>query len=333
MEAALFYIDGIPVRNDCYRIQISGGKFVEIYINEEKIDFTLENEKNLGQVIESIENWLKNSELVITSLKHDDRELSFENREQWSGMGIDSVTRLSITVRTPSELHIATCENVLTFFTLLARAMDEHNETLARELSSGFPFVIESLRLVFDYHNIYPVGSDILDIERIGKSISQEGIDAVTSPESRKTIDRLVEKTTLLLNELTYPIESLRSIMKQLEASIAEISEVSILLQTGKDKKAFDTIVRFSELFQSLLRIFTHIKTTKKLTLSDYRIGESNLEEYYNNLNRTLKELHDAFTINDFVLIGDILEYEIAPKISDLIRFMEKFDGTPSVYQ
>lgn len=306
---------------------------MEIYINDEKIDFTLESEKNLGQIVESIESWLDDSQLLITSVRHDGNELAFENREQWAATPVQSISKLQFAVRTPSDLHISTCENILTFFTLLNRAIDNRNDELARELSAGFPFVIESLRLVFNYHSVYPAGSDIIEVERIGRIIAQNGIASVADAGFASTIERLIEKTTSLLDELRYPLESLRTIMKQLESSIAEISEVSILLQTGKDKKAFDTIVRFSESFQSLLRIFTHIKTTKKLKLSEYRIGESNLEEYYNNLNRILKELHDAFTINDFVLIGDILEYEIAPKITDLIRFMETFDGTPSAHQ
>ena len=47
-------------------------------------------------------------------------------------------------------------------------------------------------------------------------------------------------------------------------------------------------------------------------------------EKYYNELNGFLKELIDAFQINDSVLIGDLLEYEIAPRLEGLIQFIER---------
>ena len=47
-------------------------------------------------------------------------------------------------------------------------------------------------------------------------------------------------------------------------------------------------------------------------------------EEYYNELNSVLKELIDAFHINDSVLIGDLLEYEIAPRLEGLIQFIKR---------
>jgi hypothetical protein len=298
---------------------------LEIFINDEKLDFTLENERSLGEVVDNIEKWLQKSGLIITSIKSNSREFINDNRGEWEMSSIDSINLLSISVKTANELHISTCENILTFLNLLERAMEKPDRALIDDLLTGFPFVVESLKLLFG-NNLFPIGDELIEFERLGKLLADENIDSNTLADFNDLIDRIRDKVTALLNELKYPFEALKQVASELKSQIGQITNVSILLQTGKDKKAFDTIIHFSELFHGMLRLFSHIKTSEKLDLAQYKIGEINLEEYYNNLNNTLRELHEAFTISDFILIGDLLEYEIAPKITELIRFIEDFD-------
>jgi hypothetical protein len=296
---------------------------LEILINEEKVDYTLENEKNLGEVITSLENWLQNSGFIITSIKRDTLELLTDKRSDWETTAIADIEKLALTAKTVNELHISTCENVIAFLSLLKRAVEQADHGLLSELSTGFPFVVESLRLVFSNNRLIPIANEIRDFEALKPLLSLEGLSPENAKSETETIERLYDKVTILIYELKYPSDALKNITSDLKASIKDISDVSILLQTGKDRKAFDSIIHFSELFQSFLRVFTYLKSIKKLELSSYKIGDISLDEYYNNLNGILEELHNAFTINDFVLIGDLLEYEIAPKTTVLIDFLD----------
>ncbi len=102
--------------------------------------------------------------------------------------------------------------------------------------------------------------------------------------------------------------------------SIEEIGEVAVLLQTGKDRQAMETIIRFSELFQCLVRIFSSLKLTAK---NHSRIGGKSFDTFFTELNLMLEELLEAFNHQDSVLIGDLLEYEIAPRLEELKDFTE----------
>ncbi|MEJ2663622.1 MAG: hypothetical protein P8107_06210 [Spirochaetia bacterium] len=41
---------------------------MKIYMNGQEMNYTLENEKNIIDVIKSIEDWLKKSQMLITKL-------------------------------------------------------------------------------------------------------------------------------------------------------------------------------------------------------------------------------------------------------------------------
>ena len=42
---------------------------------------------------------------------------------------------------------------------------------------------------------------------------------------------------------------------------------------------------------------------------------------FYSELNKVLKELLEAFKLKDSVLIGDLMEYEMAPRLEELKNF------------
>jgi len=71
-----------------------------------------------------------------------------------------------------------------------------------------------------------------------------------------------------------------------------------------------EAVVRFSELSQRLLR---HLRSRGVPA-----VGGRESREFFTDLNRVLGELLSAFQAHDTVLIGDLLEYEIAPRLRQL---------------
>jgi len=74
-----------------------------------------------------------------------------------------------------------------------------------------------------------------------------------------KLIDLVSGNVSFRLEELLDPRAALKTLSGALKICIEEISEISILLQTGKDRQAMDTMVRFSELSQSLVRLVASV--------------------------------------------------------------------------
>jgi hypothetical protein len=55
----------------------------------------------------------------------------------------------------------------------------------------------------------------------------------------------------------------------------------------------------------------------------DFSIEGESFENYSRALNILLRDLIEAFEKKDFIMIGDLCEYEIAPKILKLIDHVE----------
>ena len=66
------------------------------------------------------------------------------------------------------------------------------------------------------------------------------------------------------------------------------------------------TIIHLTELLQSLLRALSWTQ------------GNTVVEELVGKLNSMLGELEEALKASDTVLIGDLLEYEIKPLLTEL---------------
>ena len=164
------------------------------------------------------------------------------------------------------------------------------------------------------------------DLNQLSLLFRDSDADAILSwPEQRRNesielIGRVEAQVALRLREITNPREALRLLLQDLNRSIKEIGEVAVLLQTGKDRQAMETITRFSELSQCLVRIFSSLKLTPE---NNDKIGGKSFDAFFTELNLMLEELLAAFKHQDSVLIGDLLEYEIAPRLEELKDFTE----------
>ncbi|MBN2444048.1 MAG: hypothetical protein JXJ04_21980 [Spirochaetales bacterium] len=296
-------------------------------MNGKPLDVTLENEKNLGEIINGVEIWLKNSDLLITSIKISDKELLSEIPEKWKNTLIGDIDQVALTVKPTSEVHASSLQNIVHFITMLKQAFSNKDVNLLHELNDGYPFMIESLSLLTKQYKFKEVKNYTLFFANHFPSINPQKVIALTEKELHEAIiiiDTLLTHLIEMTEEINDPFNSLQKCGEKIKTSIQDISEVSILLQTGKDREAMNTLVSFSDTLQKFLRIFLILKENKNINVDSLTISDMSIEEYASELNGFLKELIDAFQINDSVLIGDLLEYEIAPRLEGLIRFIEK---------
>ena len=59
---------------------------------------------------------------------------------------------------------------------------------------------------------------------------------------------------------------------------------------------------------------------------SKAKILDLPFDEFYKDFNSILLELTNAFGAGDSVLIGDLLEYEIAPRLDGLLFFLNELN-------
>ena len=295
---------------------------MDIRINDQNLDFTIEKNETLGDVVKDIEAWLDGSDLVLYSVKHEDQDLLSQPYEQWAKTPHSEVGTLNVMVKHTRELTVLNLRTILEYLDLLKQATAARKEELLGELFSGFPALMESARKHFP-------NPDTTLQALVALFLHADAEEVLGWPEEKmqqavKLIDLVSGNVSFRLQELQDPRAALETLSGDLKICIEEISEISILLQTGKDRQAMDTMVRFSELSQSLVRLVASVLANSADPGKQVTVGGRGLQDFYRDLNRILTELLEAFHANDSVLIGDLMEYEIAPRLEQLRTFLQE---------
>jgi hypothetical protein len=296
------------------------GEKVDIRINDQRLDFTIESNDTLGDVVKDLEDWLKGSDLVLYSIKHDDQEILNRPYDEWAAIPHGDVGTLAVTVKHARDLAVLNLKTILEFLSLLTDALEAPETQALQGLMSGFPSLVESVYKHFATPNLA-----LSALTAMFQDVRPE--EAASWPEekrerARRLIDVLAAAVSFRLQEMEDPKAALRTLSGTIESCMEEIGEISILLQTGKDRQAMDAIIRFSELSQSLVRLVAVVLS--EAGGEQPKVGGMDLQEFYRKLNGILSELLDAFDVKDSVLIGDLMEYEMVPRLGELRAFLQE---------
>lgn len=296
---------------------------MEIFINDNKIDFQLENETVLHHVIEGIDDWTEKDGFHIQDIFFDNKPYSRTDAE-CTEMPLEQVTELKIIAKTRMEIHQDNLQLLYQYISLFLKSIEGWNTKLIKDLQteSGPVTHLLSQFLEEDYESDSSISRKLYtNINNFSFDDSSEG-SALNEPlvhylSSLKII--LYER----ISELSNPLGELVKTTAALKLTQNEINDISVLLQTGKDREALNSIIKFSELNQKTLRLYPLLKNTGIIDINVIVIDDKNISDYYSDLNGILSELIEAFTANDSVLIGDLLEYEVAPRLESLIGVLE----------
>jgi hypothetical protein len=150
--------------------------------------------------------------------------------------------------------------------------------------------------LIINGKEVYSDFEDTL-VEQIN---TIEKIELVT-----KTINEFINDLTVSLNEYSNrAIPSIKQLTEQFYQSPTE--ESWAMLQ---------------DLLEGLNWVYSTIKSIGNTELNEYK---ENLLMIANHLEVELPNLLDAMECNDFILIGDIISYEILPQFEEIASITEK---------
>ena len=69
---------------------------MEIYLNQEKVGYTLEGEKNLGEILSQMDKWVRDQGELITSVNLDGKTLTIEESDALAGRALEEITSLDL---------------------------------------------------------------------------------------------------------------------------------------------------------------------------------------------------------------------------------------------
>ena len=279
---------------------------MKITINDKPAAITLDTEKTLGEVISGIELWISSIGSRMQKICVNGKEIKADALEEVFPIDVNEIEKLDILIIPWRELA--------------AEALGNLYETCLVYSNAGFD-ERKSISLTWqDSSAARFLESDMPDIFNLAcLCLSGEGLlpsDLIILLEER-------------LNEIKDPVQTIENLENHVKI-IAERMEVLPLdMQTGKDRKAAETVQLFSQIAEKLFRIF-FIHRSEGLLLDSFTIDGLPAGSFIEELNTSLKELTSAYENNDTVLIGDISEYELAPRLLKFYSALKNITKWPS---
>ena len=273
-----------------------------IIINGESINYTLEEEKNAGDIFHGISSWLQEGGMLVGGLEINDEAMPLGD-DGWKINPIETIETFSIEALSIREGRIRQLETAKDYFILLSNALKSGDESAYRELQSGF----EDLKQILPH--LLNEGPNPSILPRLEDAMQKNpGTDGSITESEAIQIAAVLESRR---KEAENPEEEAESAARVLAQMADSLDDVAVQLQTGRDKAAMDTIIKLSESLQSFTRALSWIESPGAV------------EEIINDMNGILSELEEALIASDTVLIGDLLEYEIKPRLVELPSSLE----------
>ena len=276
---------------------------MQIFIDNDKLDFQLEKEKTLFDIIDAMRNWLSAENFIISELSVDNVQKDHSDTNLLKKQEIGTVSEINISTISLHELKLSQLNAVQEFFILVLKNIESGNsESLIKLLddySSIKPFLKSNIDRVYESNNGF-IENILENKAEIGDHLEELRIfseNILIIAETRK-------------NEIITPEKELEQLKNSFEKTAEDAGNVSILLQTGKDREAMETVIRFVEFMKKFSRILGILDIKKSIPVKKEEISE---------FNSMLKELCSAIENSDSVLVGDLLEYEIIPVVENIL--------------
>ncbi len=284
---------------------------MKLKINGEPVDFTLEDESTLSEVVRGVENWLGGTGYLITGIRAGGADLPARPSAEWGRQPIGTVAELDFAVSHAEDVRIEHWVTVRALLGMVEKELALPGETLDTLLAT-LPEALDGLRK--NPHHPSAAGSaDRLRALLEGQTSGQLAAwPAERLREATSLIGTIREELGLRIGEASRPKETLKACIAELASAKGSVGEVSVLLQSGRDRKAMEAVVAFSDLVQRLLFILSFLPPDEAR------------QRLFGELNGVLRDLVAAFDAKDLVLIGDLFEYEVAPRIEKLIPLLER---------
>jgi len=277
---------------------------MEIKINGQAADITLDCEKNMGEILAGLDRWLSNLGHSLTGLSIDGKDVEASQLDEIFSLEKDSIKVLDIYTASIAELTAMGLANLINDIEAFENLKfeDKSNFFINWEKSAQAKLIKENMPELFSLY---------IDL------FSRGGI-------SCQTLRSITEER---LREVNDPADEFSKIEPLLKETCARLVDLPLDIQTGKEGRAAQTIQLFSGIVEKILRI------TKQLNLQgflDQDNDEKSLTGILNEFSSILKELLDAYERGDSVLVGDLAEYEAAPRLQELFAAILKKSREPA---
>ncbi|MEJ5284116.1 MAG: hypothetical protein ACP5Q5_03140 [Brevinematia bacterium] len=285
---------------------------MKLKINNEIVDFVLENEKNVLDVLKSLSQLLASEDALITRILIDGKEINFDD-EALSKISIDNVKEIEVIAQKKEEVIydlFLECQRLLTE---VKNSLKEKGLNQKQEIIDAFNWVKDTIQTIAKTGYIGNSES-ITIISSIDKVIKFFDLDEkdINIETLISVIDSLVNYIKAVREKLIYfQLPKKEELGHLIEESLSLLPKVSEAFQVGNDREALQSVeylINVMEILTAFLK--RNIKTFKE-------DKQEKVGKLYEDMNSLLTRVIEAFENMDMVLIGDLFEYELSTQLSN----------------
>lgn len=294
---------------------------MDIKVNGEPLALGKPLSGSLGDTLSAIDELLDTAGSIIVGLRIDGQTLDPDDFPRIKGRPISEFALIEVDAETQSAIKVKAISTLLELASLTEDAAAAESSADWPALASGLGELAEAFAGLFSADELsFVQGAADLAARAAAKAPSP---DAATRSELAVKMAGLSTVFKERLSEIQSPEEEMRKAAALYAAQAEELKELPVLLQTGKDDRAMKAIFLFIEIFNKVIRLVPELEGRGLDTKAMKIVGES-LPEFYASFNDVLRRLSSAFEDRDSVLIGDLAEYEVAPRMASFFAAVEE---------
>ncbi|AEJ19270.1 hypothetical protein [Gracilinema caldarium] len=260
---------------------------MQVTINGNSTDLVVETEKTLGELLINLELWLENRGFSVSGLSINGSSIGADALEQLYSMDLEKIEQLDIQASSWVELYHQALQEALKLVQQLQDASFQERQELIKSWSDSV-----SMRFIMDRDAEL---GQFLNNACSGQGITFNGLESI-----------ILER----LGELEDPLQAAQMVHKLLDETIQRMENLPLDLQTGKDRHVIESLQIFTVIMGKFFRLLP--------LLTFLEIKTDSLKPLLEEIGTILQELLAAYEVKDTVLVGDLAEYEIAPRLRSL---------------
>lgn len=324
---------------------------MEILLNGKKLDFEVEKETRLGEIIQSIARWLGQRGAVIVSCRLNDQLLDLAAKDSYRTLPLDAIQKLEIESQNAKVLVVETIGELSQYLDRIARLAprmkdEEITDDSIKQLVDGLGWIVDVLKKVAElmqvsyrdlefegesFHKYLLKLGDVRDhVAEAAKSGNRSALKALLRDSIPPLCDTIVRALPLIgekvgigpnASELNDELDELAVLIEGLPE---QLEAIAVKISIGDTAKGMEEFAGSVGALERVFKLIDRCRRELPLPAEIFVIQDKNFDERSAAISQVLDELIKAFEHKDRVLISDLIEYEIAPETEALASIIDK---------
>lgn len=281
---------------------------MELFINDTPVGISPEANDTVDILLRTVEKQLE-SDLIIASVVINGKYVAHDDPNILN-LPVSDIDKIELTIATRVEIGVALLDDAKNFITISARELKNGSFSKKNEIMRSFAWIIESLdalrsALAFPPADLTILRAAVADALRfLDREISLEEALALA-----EILEKMPEHFTLLQKKLLNQEEFVReNVIMQLQSTKNMLPDLATYFQTGKDLQALAELGTVID----ALEMFARYSASQPADLQ--------AEAFAVALKDLSSQLLEAFENKDYILIADLLEYELSEQIDVILE-------------